>query len=109
MVLAQVVGARVIRLYLGPGSAALTLRRGERLLDVLDDHPEHELPFSCRSATCGTCRVHVERGAEAFAPPDADERETLEAFDSLADVRLACQLVLETTSVGEVRLRPVED
>jgi len=36
---------------------------GGRLVDVCD-HVQAPVPFSCRSATCGTCRVEVYEGAE---------------------------------------------
>jgi ferredoxin len=65
---------------------------GTRLVDVVDDHPEADVPFSCRSATCGTCRVEVTEGADALEPADSDEREVLALFGDPPEVRLCCQL-----------------
>lgn len=68
---------------------------GTRLVDVTDEHPEAEVPFSCRSASCGTCRVKVITGAEGLADPDDDELEVLEVFGDQEGVRLCCQIKLE--------------
>ena len=62
------------------------------MVDVTDEHPEADVPYSCRSASCGTCRVEVVAGGEALAPPDAEEREVLEIFGDEGPVRLCCQL-----------------
>lgn len=64
------------------------------LIDVTDEHPEADVPYSCRSASCGTCRVEVLEGAEALAPADEDERDVLEIFGDEGAVRLCCQLKL---------------
>jgi len=68
---------------------------GTRLVDVTDDHPATEVPYSCRSASCGTCRVRVIAGAEALSPPDEDEQDVLEIFGNEPGVRLCCQVRLE--------------
>lgn len=67
---------------------------GARLIDVTDEHPESGVPFSCRSASCGTCRVRVLEGGQALSPPDEDEKDVLEIFDDGPDVRLCCQISL---------------
>ena len=67
---------------------------GARLIDVTDEHPESGVPFSCRSASCGTCRVRVVEGGEGLAPPDEDEKDVLEIFDDGPEVRLCCQIQL---------------
>ena len=79
---------------------------GERILDACDELGA-PIVFSCRTASCGVCRVHVEEGAKCFTHPSADELETLSIFDASADERLACQLVIETGD-GSIRLRAVE-
>ncbi|NCQ59757.1 MAG: 2Fe-2S iron-sulfur cluster binding domain-containing protein [Myxococcales bacterium] len=87
------------------------LRPGDRLIDLADDEPEFGVPFSCRSANCGTCRVEVVRGAEAFEAATDDERETLEAFGDGPEVRLCCQLRVVTeldSQAGEVELTPMD-
>ena len=68
---------------------------GTQFIDLTDKHPEAKVPFSCRSASCGTCRVRVTAGREAMAEPEDDELEVLEAFGNEADVRLCCQLRIE--------------
>ena len=46
------------------------------------------------SATCGTCHVYLERGADLFAAPSADEEDMLDtARDLDTDSRLSCQCV----------------
>jgi ferredoxin len=48
--------------------------------------------FGCRTGICGTCLVRV---AGEIPPPQADEREVLEAIaPHLNDARLACQIDL---------------
>ena len=65
------------------------------LVDVTDEHPDADVPYSCRSASCGTCRVEVVSGHDALTPPEDDEREVLEVFgDDPAHVRLCCQMRL---------------
>ncbi|MFW5924989.1 MAG: 2Fe-2S iron-sulfur cluster-binding protein [Myxococcota bacterium] len=80
---------------------------GTRLVDVVDDHPEAGVPFSCRSATCGTCRVEVIQGQQAVAPPSEDEQEVLVLFGDPPAVRLCCQLEL-TRDTGRLVLRVVD-
>ena len=77
---------------------------GERLLDLLDEVAS-AIAFSCRSATCGSCRVTVERGAELLEAPRASERETLLALGCGPATRLACQLRV-SGATGEVHLTP---
>lgn len=78
-----------------PSGFEMEAESGTRMVDVVDDYPEADVPFSCRSATCGTCRVRVVEGAEALAAPDEAEREVLALFGDPPDVRLCCQLELD--------------
>jgi 2Fe-2S ferredoxin len=49
---------------------------GGALVDLCDLHYA-PIPFSCRSATCGTCHVVVVQGEELFEPPnDAESRSS---------------------------------
>jgi ferredoxin len=85
------------RLRFQPSGFELSLpleTRGLRVLDVCDDHPACEVPYSCRSANCGTCRVRVITGAELFSPPGEDELAVLDLFGNLPRERLACQLLM---------------
>lgn len=72
------------------------VKPGTQLIDITDEHPDSGVPFSCRSASCGSCRVRVEKGAEALAKPEDDELDVLEIFNDSKDVRLCCQMKLET-------------
>ena len=74
---------------LGP---AVTLEAEGPIVDVCDDAHAPVL-FSCRSASCGTCRVEVLVGAELLDPAGEDEREVLRIFAAGAGERLACQAV----------------
>jgi len=78
-----------------PAEFETAVAPGTRLVDVTDEHPESEVPYSCRSASCGTCRVEVLEGGDALAPMEEDEIEVVEIFgDEPGKVRLCCQLVL---------------
>jgi ferredoxin len=64
---------------------------GGDLVDICDA-VQAPIPFSCRSASCGTCRVDVLEGAHLLEPPREDELEVLDMFgDDPARRRLACQ------------------
>jgi 2Fe-2S ferredoxin len=80
---------------------------GARLIDVCDEH-EAGIPFSCRSASCGTCRVDVLQGASELDEPGDEERELLEVLgDDPRRCRLACQARI--VGDGPIRLRPSTD
>ena len=77
-----------------PAGVEVEVSPGTAFVDVCDDNPETEVPFSCRSASCGTCRCRVLTGAEGLNKPEDDELDVLEVFGDGPDVRLACQAVL---------------
>jgi ferredoxin len=79
---------------------------GGPLVDLCDAHYA-PIPFSCRSATCGTCHVIVVEGAEHFEPPNDEEAELLRILRGPDESRLACQAVLKS-GPGVVRLRSVD-
>lgn len=80
---------------------------GGRLVDLCDDL-QAPIPFSCRSASCGTCRIDVLEGANLLDPPGDDELEVLELFgDDPRRCRLACQAVVRS-GVGRLRVRPAD-
>ncbi|MEM9194620.1 MAG: 2Fe-2S iron-sulfur cluster-binding protein, partial [Myxococcota bacterium] len=58
-------------------------------------HPEADVPYSCRSASCGTCRVRVVEGAEGLSAAEDDELDVLDIFGNEDAVRLCCQIKLE--------------
>ena len=75
---------------------------GAALIDLCDAH-EAPIPLSCRSASCGTCRIHVLEGADDLLPPGEDELDLLDVFNlKPPHVRLACQARL---APGATRLR----
>jgi 2Fe-2S ferredoxin len=76
-----------------------------RLVDLCDEESA-PVPFSCRSACCGTCRVTILEGRELLEPAEEDELEVLEVFgDDPAAVRLACQARVRA-GPGRLRVRP---
>lgn len=77
-----------------PAGFEVEVAPGSELVDVCDDHPDTEVPFSCRSASCGTCRARVVEGAEALSKPEDDELDVLDVFGDGKDVRLICQVSL---------------
>ena len=89
-----------------PANFSVDVQPGTALVDVCDDHPETEVPFSCRSASCGTCRCFVRKGMEHLSTPEDDELDVLEVFGDGKNVRLCCQMELEGD--GEVILEVVE-
>ena len=80
---------------------------GARVLDLCDEKSAG-VPFSCRSASCGTCRVDVLEGAGLVEPPADEELDVLDLFgDDPARCRLACQLRLREGE-GRLRLSPAD-
>ena len=80
----------------------------DALIDLCD-HARSPVPFSCRSASCGTCRVVVVEGAADLEAPRDEELDVLDAFSVKAPkYRLACQARLGP-SATTVQIRPVRD
>jgi ferredoxin len=80
------------------------LAGGGELRDLCDEILA-PVPFSCRSATCGTCQIQILEGADLLEPPEADEQELLELLD-VPGTRLACQARV-AAGEGLIRVRPV--
>ncbi len=84
---------------------------GGALVDLCDDVAA-PIPFSCRSANCGTCRIVILEGASELLPAEDEELDVIDIFGGTATgdtpQRLACCARLKR---GEtlVRLRPVRD
>jgi 2Fe-2S ferredoxin len=77
---------------------------GGALIDMCDESSA-PVPFSCRSASCGTCRVEVLEGAALLEPAKPAEIEVLHVFgDDPDSVRLACQTRVKA-GAGVVRIR----
>lgn len=77
--------------------------RGGSLVDVIDA-ARAPVPFSCRSATCGTCRIEILEGIDLFEPAEPAEDELLAIFGDAPNFRLACQAKLRKAE-GVIRLR----
>ena len=81
---------------------------GGSLGDLCDDHSA-PIPFSCRSATCGTCRCVILEGGEQLEPPEDEELDLLDVFATTPDKqRLACQAQMRP-GLGRLRLRAVNE
>lgn len=64
---------------------------GAALVYLCDEY-QAPIPFSCRSASCGTCRIFVLEGIDHLVPPAQDELDLLDVFDhDPRQVRLTCQ------------------
>ena len=89
-----------------PSGFETQVKVGTALVDTCDEHPEAEVPFSCRSASCGTCRVRVKEGMDLLSKAQDDELDVLEVFGDGKDVRLCCQIQL--VKDGKLVLEVVE-
>jgi ferredoxin len=91
----------------GP-AAACDLPEGGALVDACDEAAA-PIPFSCRSTSCGTCRVDVLEGSDLFEEAGDDEREVLAIFeDDPGKRRLACTARVRA-GAGLIRVRATED
>jgi ferredoxin len=80
---------------------------GTALVDLCDDR-NAPVPFSCRSASCGTCRIDVLEGGDLLQPPRDEELDILDIFgDDPKKRRLACQARL-AAGEGRVHVRPAQ-
>lgn len=80
---------------------------GGRLLDICDDSGA-PVPFSCRSASCGACRVEVIEGAHLLDDVGPEEQSVLDLFGDPPGRRLACVARVQGGD-GRVRLRVTDD
>jgi 2Fe-2S ferredoxin len=81
---------------------------GGSLADLCDriDAP---IPFSCRSANCGTCRIEVLEGQDELLPPKDEELDVLDIFLLTPPKnRLACQSQMKP-GLGVLRIRSIND
>jgi len=86
----------------------LDVPHGAALADLCDEN-EAAIPFSCRGASCGTCRVDVLEGGELLEPPKDEELDVLDIFgDDPHKRRLACQAQVKPGG-AVLRVRPVGD
>lgn len=79
------------RLYYGDGQE-LEIRPGMSVLEILRAAGIAHPSVCGGHGRCSTCRVHIDRGADWLAAPEADEAKVLARISAPATVRLACQL-----------------
>ncbi|MBK7580666.1 MAG: 2Fe-2S iron-sulfur cluster binding domain-containing protein [Myxococcales bacterium] len=84
---------------------SLELAGPAELVDICDELLA-PVPFSCRSASCGTCQVEIVEGAELLEPPGEVEAELLGILGGPEHNRLACQARVRG-GPGLIRLKPV--
>lgn len=90
-----------------PAAVEVPAPEGGALIDLCDERSA-PVPFSCRSASCGTCRVEVLEGAELLDPPADEELDVLDIFgDDPKKTRLACQAKIKT-GAGRLVIRPAD-
>ena len=99
-----------IRVRFEPSGFEVNAQPGEAIMDITDANPAAEVPYSCRAATCGTCRVEVLKGGESLSTPDEFELEVLDMFGDTPDkVRLCCQSKLVGGNGTQVTLKVCDD
>jgi ferredoxin len=87
---------------IGPAKVVDVAEGGE-LVDICD-HYFAPIPFSCRSASCGTCHIEVVEGAGFLEPPEEAEEELLDILAGDGTTRLACQARVKA-GAGLIRIR----
>ncbi len=81
---------------------------GGSLADLCDD-TNAPIPFSCRSANCGTCRIHILEGEDELLAPNDEELDVLDIFaQAPPKYRLACQAQMRPGR-GVLRVRSVDE
>ena len=96
---------RPVRITYDGGLAA----QGRRGLSILELSRTNDIPHAhvCSArARCGTCRVHVDAGADRLSAPEGLERDTLARVSAQAGDRLACQARVLGDGVEVTRLVP---
>lgn len=91
----------------GP-AASIDRPEGGLLRDACDEAAA-PVPFSCRSTSCGTCRVDVVEGEALLEPAGEEERKVLAIFgDDPRTRRLACTARVLALP-GLLRVRACQD
>lgn len=99
-----------IRVRFEPSGFEVDAQAGEAIMDITDANPAADVPYSCRAATCGTCRVEVLEGGDALSTADEFELEVLDIFGDTPDkVRLCCQTKLVESGHTRVTLKVCDD
>jgi ferredoxin len=68
-------------------------------LDTLE--AQSSILFACKSGTCGSCMVKVNKGMENLEEPGENEKYGLQAFANYPNQRLMCQCKLKK---GEIEV-----
>jgi ferredoxin len=77
---------------------------GGEIVDICDQHFA-PIPFSCRSASCGTCQVEVLEGEDLLEPQNDAERDLIPLLGGKG--RLACQARVRPNVEGVIKLKSV--
>jgi ferredoxin len=77
---------------------------GGEIVDICDHHFA-PIPFSCRSASCGTCQVEVLEGEDLLEPMNDAEADLIQLLGGKG--RLACQARVKPNVEGLIKLRSV--
>lgn len=77
---------------------------GGEIVDI-SDHHFAPIPFSCRSASCGTCQVEVLEGEDLLEPMNDAEADLIPLLGGKG--RLACQARVKPNVEGVIKLRSV--
>ena len=80
---------------------------GGSLADICDEK-NAPVPFSCRSASCGTCCIEIKEGADLLEPPNEEELDILDMLAAPKTQRLACQAQIKA-GPGKLRIVPVNE
>ena len=92
--------------FLGNGFGAtktIEAPEGGALVDICDEHFA-PVPFSCRSASCGTCHSEVLTGLELLLPAEPLEQDLLDLLGGGPTSRLVCQAEVRP-GPGLIRLK----
>ena len=83
-----------VRVRFLAGDALVEAPRGAPLADIAAACGA-DIPFGCRTGSCGMCRVRVARGSEHCSPMSPEERAFLAALGAPPGHRLACLVRVE--------------
>jgi len=72
-------------------------------MDVCDEVGA-PIPFSCRGASCSTCRVEILEGLEHVLPPNDFESDLVQGYQTPPNIRFACQLEMKRLNSQEPKL-----
>ena len=86
------------------GEKRIEVPAGGDVVDICDEHFA-PIPFSCRSASCGTCQVEVLEGEDLLEPQNDAERDLIPLLGGKG--RLACQARVRPNVEGVIKLRSV--